>query len=210
MKSQILGVPGHTLVLARRGWRYVRMLALRPLFGSHGRNFRFDPDGWYSYPNIHVGDDVSLNGRPTLMAALSEIHIGNKVMFGPNVTVIGGGHNTGVVGRFMTDVLEKSGNEDLGVVIEDDVWVGSNATLLRGVRVGRGSVVSAAAVVTRSVPPYSIVGGNPARVIRFRWAVDTILVHEQALYPPEERFGRADLERLQSEASMLPPTRSQA
>ena len=69
------------------------MLLYRPLFGSYGRNFHFDPDGLYTYSNIFVGDDVSLGWRPTLIAALSEIRIGNKVMFGPNVTIVGGGHN---------------------------------------------------------------------------------------------------------------------
>ena len=81
------------------------------------------------------------------MAALSEIRIGNKVMFGPHVTIIGGGHNITLSDYFMTDVHEKTGNEDLGVVIDDDVWVGSRAIILRGVQVGRGSVIAAGSVV---------------------------------------------------------------
>ncbi|MEV7663036.1 DapH/DapD/GlmU-related protein [Paenarthrobacter sp. NPDC089316] len=54
------------------------------------------------------------------------------------------------------------------VVIEDDVWIGARAIILPGVRVGRGSVVAAAAVVTKSVPPFSVVAGNPARVVKSR------------------------------------------
>lgn len=183
------------------------MLALRPLFASHGRRFTFDPDGLYSFRNISVGDDVALGVRPVLMAALSEIRIGNHVMFGPEVIVVGGGHNATVVGEFMTSVRQKSGDEDLGVVIDDDVWIGARAVVLRGVTVGRGAIVGAGAVVTKSVPPYSVVAGNPAEVVRFRWDVDTILAHEARLYGPDQRLPRASLAALQTDGRMLPALR---
>jgi len=88
------------------------MYFYRPLFASYGRNFHFDPYGFYSFGNIHVGDDVSVGMRPILLSAKSTITIGNKVMFGPEVVLIGGGHNTSVVGRFMYDVKE-SGPETI-------------------------------------------------------------------------------------------------
>jgi maltose O-acetyltransferase len=196
--------------VASRAYTRLRMLALRPLFGACGRGVLFDPDGWYSYQNIYIGDDVTLGRGPVLMAALSEIRIGNHVMFGPEVVIIGGGHNATVPGRFMSHVHEKTGNEDLGATIDDDVWVGARAVILRGVRVGRGAIVGAASVVTKSVPPYAIVGGNPARVLKFRWDVDTILAHEAALYPPEQRLARADLEAMQAAGTMLDPLRASA
>ena len=67
------------------------------------------------------------------------------------------------------------------MVIEDEVWVGGGATILHGVTIGRGSVIGAGAVVTKSVPPYSVVAGNPARVIRERWDAATIAAHEAKL-----------------------------
>ncbi len=191
----------------QRVMKRIRMYILCPLFKQHGVNFRFDPDGDYSYKNIHAGDNVNLGVKPILMAAASTIHIGNNVMFGPEVVVIGGGHNTTVCGQAMSEVHEKTGNEDLGVVLEDDIWVGSRAIILRGVCVGRGSVIGAGAIVTKSVPPYAIVGGNPARVLRFRWNVDSILNHEKKLYPANKRLIKHDLERYQNENSMLAPIR---
>jgi acetyltransferase-like isoleucine patch superfamily enzyme len=173
--------------------RRLKMLLQRSLFAAHGRNFRFDPDGCYTYETISVGDDVSLGVRPTLMAAKSKITIGNHVMFGPEVMLIGGRHNTAVVGRFMTDVHDKQPEDDLGVVIEDDVWIASRTIVLRGVRIGRGSIVGAGSIVTKSVPPYAIAIGNPAKVIRFRWEVETIIEHEKALYPPDKRLTREEL-----------------
>ena len=61
------------------------------------------------------------------------------------------------------------------------MWVGCNAVILKGVRVGRGAVVGAGAVVTKDVPPYAIVGGNPGKVIRFRFTEEQIQEHERIL-----------------------------
>jgi len=160
---------------------------LKRSFKRHGSNFKFDPFGYYTYSTISVGDDVVLGRNAFLIAAKSEIVIGNKVVFGPEVVLYGGGHNISVVGRYMLDVEEKLPTDDKGIMIEDDVWVGARAIILRGVTIGRGAVVGAGSVVTKSVPRYAIVGGNPAKVIKFRWDVDTILEHEKLLYGPESR-----------------------
>jgi len=169
--------------LARRLRRAVKGYATVDRFGSRGQDFEFDPDGTYSYASIHVGNHVNLGAGATLLATRAEIRIGNHVMFGPGVTVRGGNHRFDVVGRYIDTIqeVEKRSSDDLGVVIEDDVWVGGNATILHGVRVGRGSVIGASAVVTRSVSPYSIVAGNPARVIGRRFSDEQVLQHEDAL-----------------------------
>jgi maltose O-acetyltransferase len=120
------------------------------------------------------------------------------VLFGPEVVVVAGNHNTVVVGRFMADVLEKRPEDDIGIVIEDDVWVGSRAILTDGVTIGRGSIIGAGSVVTKSVPPYSIVAGVPAKVIRYRWDLETALRHEALLYKPEERLPAEKLRHLGS------------
>ncbi len=182
-----------------RLWRRGRECLLRARFGSHGRHVRFDPDGYFSFPNIHLGDDVILGKGAVLMAARSRILIGSKVMFGPGVFIVAGNHNTSVLGRAMFDVYDKRPEDDQDVVIEDDVWVGARATILKGVTVRRGAIVAAGSVVTRNVPPYAIVGGNPARVIRFRWQADQILEHERVLYPVERRLTLEYLRRVQEE-----------
>lgn len=167
------------------------MYCLRPLFKSSGSRFRFDPYGSYTFHTIEVGSDVSIGNGACLWASESSITIGNKVMFGPNVMVIGGDHNTSQVGRFMSDVAAKNRGDDLPVVIEDDIWVGAGVIILKGVRIGRGSIIAAGALVTRDVLPYSVVGGVPARVIRARWNREEIRRHEDALYSPENRTTRA-------------------
>ncbi len=89
----------------------------------------------------------------------------------------------------MCDVIEKRPEDDQDVIIDDDVWVGSGAIILKGVRVGRGSIIAAGAVVNKDVPPYSIVGGVPARKIGTRFGnVETILKHEASLYQADNRL----------------------
>jgi maltose O-acetyltransferase len=155
----------------------------------------FDPSGIYSYSTISVGDDVFI-GPQAVMTAAKGITIGNKVMMGPRVMFIGGNHNTSRLGVFMADVKEKREEDDQPIVVEDDVWVGAGAIVLKGVVLGRGSIVAAGAVVTKSVPPYAVVGGTPARVLKWRWTVAEILRHEETLYDPGQRLSESQLARV--------------
>lgn len=175
--------------------RRLLMYLLTPLFKNHGKNFLFDPFGSYSYKTISVGDDVSFGIGATLWATESSITIGNKVMFGPNVTIMGGDHNASKIGCFMSDTHEKMPGDDLPVVIEDDVWIGSGVIILKGVRIGRGSIIAAGALVIRNVPPYSIMGGVPAKRLKVRWNYDEIMAHEAVLYPLEKRLAKNFIEQ---------------
>lgn len=102
------------------------------------------------------------------------------------------------VGLFITDIteIEKPDGYDKDVIIEHDVWIGCNVTLLSGVTIGRGSTVAAGAVVSKSMPPYCVIGGVPAKPIKFKWTIDEILTHESVLYPESERYTRAQLEEI--------------
>ena len=175
------------LSFAARVVRRVVGIVMQSRFASCGRHVRVDPRGVFSHDTIHLGDHVFIAPGAFFSATRSFIHVGNHVMFGPNVTVLGGNHNVSEVGRYMTDVTEKRPGDDMGVTIEDDVWVGAGATLLSGVTVARGSIVAAGAVVTKSFPPYSIIGGVPARLIRPRWDDATILEHENRLHLKSRR-----------------------
>ena len=92
-------------------------------------------------------------------------------MFGPGVTVVTGNHRIDIPGKYIIDITdqEKREEDDQPVIFEGDNWIGANAIILKGVTIGRGAVIAAGAVVTKSVPEYAIVGGNPAKVLRFRF-----------------------------------------
>ena len=144
----------------------------------------------YSYRNIEIGNDVFIGPGACLLAAESGIVIGNKVVLGPNVSIVGGDHNFSEVGQHMFDVKVKRPEDDQTVSIEDDVWIGAGATILKGVCLGRGCIVAAGSVVTRDIPPYAIAMGVPGRVRSLRFPMETVLIHEQSLYPPERRLSR--------------------
>lgn len=183
------------LVFSRRIYSRVVMILIRPAFQHYGRNFIFDPRDSFTYSNIEVGDDVSIGRGASFMAVESKIVIGNKVMFGPNVTIIGGNHNTSVVGRFMYDVQEKRPEDDQDIIFEDDIWVGACAIILKGVRVGRGSIIAAGALVTKDVKPYTVVAGVPAKKISTRFGdINMLIKHEESLYPPEKRLSEIQRE----------------
>lgn len=119
--------------------------------------------------------------------------IGSNVVFWPAPTIITGNHRIDVIGKFIIDLHEKVLENDEPVIIEDNVWAGANITILKGVTIGRGSVIAAGAVVTKFCPPYTIIGGVPAKVLRFRFTVDQILLHEEKLYVSEKRLKRSEL-----------------
>lgn len=91
--------------------------------------------------------------------------IGKHVMMGPEVLIYTQNHDFS-----RTDIpMDQQGwSKERPVVIEDDVWIGSRVTILPGVIIGRGSIVGASAVVTKSFPPYSVIAGNPASVVKSR------------------------------------------
>ena len=73
--------------------------------------------------------------------------------------------------------------------------------MLKGVKVGRGSIVAAGAVVTKSVPPYSIVAGVPAKLVRWRFSVEDVLAHEESLYSVEDRIDKDVLNSTRAETA---------
>lgn len=144
--------------------------------------------------NLSIGDNTSIPKGSTFYCTEAELIIGRNVIFGPKPTIITGDHRTDVIGKFIIDSKEKLPENDKAVVIEDDVWAGANVTILKGVTIGRGSIIAAGAVVTKSCPPYSIIGGVPARVLKFRFSIDQIIEHEKILYPTKMRLSMEELE----------------
>ena len=108
--------------------------------------------------DIRVGRNVFVNQNCTFYD-LGGLDIGDDVMIGPNVSLITSGHPIEPSQR-RAGVIAKP------IVIERNVWIAAGATIIGGVTVGENSVVAAGSVVTRDVPPNTLVGGNPARVIR--------------------------------------------
>ena len=113
---------------------------------------------------IKIGDDCSFNSNVIIGASGSSISIGNNVLIGPNVVLRSADH-TYADPRIP---IRKQGHIGAEIIIEDDVWICSNCVITKGVIIGKGSVIAAGSIVTKSVAPYSVVGGVPAKLLKTR------------------------------------------
>lgn len=110
---------------------------------------------------IIIGEGTTINRNCCI---LDKVNIGNQCSIAPNVVIVGSNH-------LFSDsnlTIKSQGIESQGILIEDDVWIAANVTVLDGVTIGKGSIIAAGAVVNKSVKPYSIVGGVPAKLISNR------------------------------------------
>jgi acetyltransferase-like isoleucine patch superfamily enzyme len=112
---------------------------------------------------LMVGDHSNI-GPYCYIGCSGHISIGNNVMISPRVSIYAENH----VFEDAHNTIKSQGVQRQSVVIEDDCWIASNSVILAGVTIGKGSVVAAGSVVTHDVPPYSIVAGVPARLIKNR------------------------------------------
>lgn len=168
-------------------------------FGAYGKGIIITPPMCVqNYKNIYIGPDVHIGAYAWLSALNAKLIFKGQSAIGERFTVHTGNH-VSVSGKYWTDIKEedKPAGCDNDVIIENDVWIGCNVTLLSGVHIGRGAVVAAGAVVCKDVPPYAIVGGVPARVLKFRMTVEEICIHESNLYQPSDRFSGELLKTIQ-------------
>ena len=131
--------------------------------------------------NVNIGRFTSINGPGTRFAAnINNIKIGSFCSIASGTTAQEYYHkydrittyyiNKNIFGQDVKNDIFSKGD----IVIEDDVWIGSNCVILSGVTIGRGSIIGAGSVVTKNIPKYTIVGGNPAKVISKRFKDETI------------------------------------
>ncbi len=186
--------------------RFVRGLYFwyRSYFGYSRKSFGYIADNVTLTPpliitnpkNVFLYGDNGLNNA-SIYTTNAKFIMKQHSDAGTGFSVSTGNHAM-ILGRFWRSITEseKSKELDKDVIVEEDVWIGRNVTLLSGVTVGRGCTIAAGAVVAKSTPPYAVIGGVPAKFIKFKWTIDEILEHEAALYPEEERLSREELETI--------------
>lgn len=110
---------------------------------------------------LYIGENSGFSG--VQVCCTKSITIGRNVWVGVNVTIYDTDfHPIDPYERLKLDTSAKSGD----VIIDDGVWIGANAMILKGVHIGKGSVIAAGSVVTKDVPEFTVFGGNPAKLIR--------------------------------------------
>lgn len=146
--------------------------------------------------NVYLYENTHLLANSLILSTRAKFIMKRNSGAAEGLTVVTGNHFS-IPGKFFMDIKdgEKPDELDKDVIVEEDVWIASNVTILAGVLVGRGAVIGAGSVVRKNVPPYSIVVGNPAKVVGFKFTPEETIAHEQVLYEEHERIPADILER---------------
>ena len=143
------------------GSKKLRQLCGKLILNHCGTNVNIEKGAQFS-SDISLGDNSGI-GVNALIS--SKVTIGNDVMMGPDCIILTSNHG---MDRKDVPMWQQPSSKPKPVVIDDDVWIGARVIILPGVHIGSGSVIGAGSVVTKDVAPGSIVGGNPAKLIRMR------------------------------------------
>lgn len=190
------------MLLIQRILRKINLIQENKRYHNLAPGCKIQENTTVSVPNnLIMQEGAELEPGALILNINAKFIMGRFSGAGPGLTVIAGNHMS-IVGKFLNHVTDADKSEvdplhkqDQDVVLEEDVWLGANVTLLNGVKVGRGAIVSAGTVVRTKVPPYAIVAGNPAKIVGFRFTPEQVEEHEKILYPEEERLTRNTLDK---------------
>jgi len=192
------------------------MTLLRRLFGLGMKDFYVN----YYFNRTHrnylkIGKHVMLQGEMYTAPAIMELDSFTRIQ--PHVRVTASGKQKVIIKKYtaisagctivpgehiptvgVPQYLSYLAINDVNntIVINEDVWIGTNSTLLYKANIGRGAVVGANSLVVKEVPPYAVVAGSPAKIIAVRFSLEQILEHERHLYPKNERLSKEYLQAL--------------
>jgi len=142
------------------GSKWIRYFFIKNSIEKCGTNIKIENNVLLS-PFIELGNNIEINEYCRIRA---NVKIGNDVLLGPGVQLLSINHTFKSL-----DIPIRLQGEDVGtIIIGNDVWIGTNAIILPNVVIGNHVIVGAGAIVTRDIPDYAIVAGNPAKIIRYR------------------------------------------
>lgn len=135
-------------------------------FGSKGTNVRISVNNeFHNTQKIVLGDNIYI-GTNCVFHAIGGIEIGSGSILANYIEIITFNHNYDGIDLQSLPYDKKYIKEQ--VIIEENVWVGSHSLILPGITIGEGAVIGMGSVVTKDVPPFAVVGGNPAKIIKYR------------------------------------------
>lgn len=114
-----------------------------------------------------MGQNSSIAHNCTISGENVGIRIGQNVMIAPNVVIIAFNHGF----KNLDIPMTLQGKVEEPILIEDDVWISANCTITKGVKIGKGSIIGSNSMVNKDIPPYSVVGGVPAKIIKSRISI---------------------------------------
>lgn len=148
-----------------RGLEYV-IIGNKSSIGAHVELTAWDTyRGQKFTPEIIIGDGTLIRDYSHI-TAIQSIRIGNGVLTGPNILITDNAHGASMAELLDTPPRLRPLYSKGPVVIEDNVWIGEKSSIMPGVHIGRGAIIAANSVVTHDIPPYCVVAGIPAKVIK--------------------------------------------
>lgn len=158
-------LPKSTQPVMGRMYQLFRRWCCKHMFAKSGERFSVDRGVYFGSGkhvvlgnHVGIGENFALHNRILVM--------GDNIMIARDVLVLGGGHN---FDRTDIPIKQQGSKPKSELIIDGDVWIGTRAMILPGCRhIGYGAVIGAGAVVTKDVPDYAVVGGNPAKVLKYR------------------------------------------
>lgn len=168
----------------------------RRRFGSIGRHTRIGDECALEPQYMYLDDYVVIQNRVNFISSEGRLIVKKYSVISSQCIIIPGTHMPLVGMPFYYQTIDHIGDECSDIIIEEDCWIGAGSILLMKSHIGRGAVVAAGSVVTKPVPPYAVVAGNPARVIGVKFTKEDILKHEEALYSPSERLSAEQIDNL--------------
>lgn len=177
------------IILKKFSIKYILRYCYRSQLGYCGKNvdLRF-----YQNPgnlsNVYLYDNTNIYHHFKFISVSGKFIMKRNSGAAAGLTVITGNHQR-IKGVFFKDISSKHTYDiEKDVIVCEDVWIGANVTLLSGVTIGRGATIGANTVCFKSIPPYALVVGNPAKIVGFNFTPEEIIEHEKVLYPEKERL----------------------
>lgn len=174
--------------------RVKRLYPSKRELGACGKNTILENPVYIEHPStVFADENTRIRRNVTIINSPTEkIFIKKYSVIAPGVTIITNSHRSTVgIPHFLLGVSHIN-DKSADVVIEEDVWIGANATITAGVTIGRGAIVGACSLVTKDVPPYTLVAGSPAKVVK-KFSAEDVMRHEAILYPVNERLTKKHL-----------------
>lgn len=169
---------------------------IKKQFGACGKNtVLLYPMRIYNPQSVFISENVKISsGLHILNSSTEKVIIKKYTVFAANCTIAPNSHRSTVtIPQFLLGASHVN-DYSSEIIIDEDVWLGVGVTILSGVHIGRGCIIGAGSLVTKSLPPYSVAVGSPARILKKKFSVEQIMQHEKVLYPENERFTRQQLE----------------
>lgn len=149
--------------------------------------------------NVFLSEKTRINSGCTILTYTGKFYLKKYSAIGAGTMVITGNHIPTVGIPHYILGRQHVNDKECDIIVEEDVWVGANVTLLAGSHISRGCIIGACSLVNKEIPPYAVAVGIPTKIIASKFSIEQIIEHEKKIYPEEERYSEDFLKELFAE-----------